>query len=53
MRYRAAGITWRTVIIPIAVALLIYSHLPYVSNPIIYIVLGALGGYLLSLRVKG
>ena len=44
---------WRTVIIPIAVALLIYSHLPVISNPIIYIVLGALGGYLLSLRVKG
>ncbi len=43
---RAAGITWRTVIIPVAVALLIYSHIPYVSNPIVYIILGALGGYL-------
>ena len=43
---RAAGITWRTVIIPVAVALLIYSKIPYISNPIIYIVLGALGGYL-------
>ncbi len=43
---RAAGITWRTVIIPIAVALLIYSKVPYISNPIVYIVLGALGGYL-------
>ena len=43
---RAAGITWRTVIIPIAVALLIYSKVPYISNPIVYIILGALGGYL-------
>lgn len=43
---RAAGITWRTVIIPIAVALLIYSRIPIISNPIVYILLGALGGYL-------
>lgn len=42
---RAAGITWRTVIIPVAVALLIYSKIPYISNPILYIILGALGGY--------
>ena len=43
---RAAGITWRTVIIPVAVALLIYSKIPYISNPIIYILLGAFGGYM-------
>ena len=43
---RAAHITWRTVAIPIAVALLIYSKIPYISNPIIYIILGALGGYI-------
>lgn len=43
---RAAGINWKTVIIPVAVALLIYSKLPYISNPIIYIVLGAIGGYI-------
>lgn len=43
---RAAGITWRTVIIPVFVALLIYSHIPYISNPILYILLGAMGGYL-------
>ena len=42
---RAAHINWKTVIIPVAVALLIYSKLPVVSNPIIYIVLGAVGGY--------
>jgi len=43
---KSAGITWRTAVIPVAVALLIYSKLPVVSNPIIYIVLGAVGGYL-------
>lgn len=43
---KAAGITWRTIIIPIAVALLIWSKIPYISNPIIYIVLGAIGGYI-------
>lgn len=41
---RSTGITWRTVIIPIAVALLIYSGLPIVSNPILYITLGAIVG---------
>lgn len=43
---RAAKISWKTMAIPIAVALLIWSKLPIVSNPIVYIVLGALGGYL-------
>lgn len=43
---RAAKIGWKTIAIPIAVALLIWSKLPIVSNPIVYIVLGALGGYL-------
>ena len=43
---RTAGITWKTVIIPVAVALLIYSRIPVVSNPIIFIVLGAIGGYI-------
>ena len=43
---RAAKINWKTIIIPVAVALLIYSGLPYVSNPILYIILGAVGGYI-------
>ena len=43
---RAAKINWKTIIIPVTVALLIYSKLPFISNPILYIVLGALGGYL-------
>jgi chromate transporter len=47
---RSAGINWKTVIIPVAVALLIYSKIPYISNPIIYIVLGAIGGYIYYLH---
>ena len=47
---RSAGINWKTVIIPVAVALLIYSKIPYISNPIIYIVLGAIGGYIYYMR---
>lgn len=43
---RAAKITWTTAIIPVAVALLIWSGWPVVSNPILYIILGALCGYL-------
>lgn len=43
---KAAKIGWKTVSIPIAVALLIWSKLPIVSNPILYIVLGGIGGYL-------
>lgn len=43
---RSAGIDWRTVWIPAAVALLIWSKLPWVSNPILYIALGALGGWI-------
>ncbi len=42
---RSAGINWRTVWIPAAVALLIWSKLPGVSNPILFIALGALGGW--------
>lgn len=43
---RSAKIGWKTVAIPIAVALLIWSKLPVVSNPILYIVLGGAGGYI-------
>lgn len=50
---KAAGINWRTIWIPIAVALLIWSKLPFISNPILYIVLGGFGGwYLLHRSVK-
>ena len=43
---KVAKIGWKTVAISIVIALLIWSKLPYVSNPIIFIVLGGLGGYL-------
>ncbi|MDE6378425.1 MAG: hypothetical protein K2K72_06755, partial [Duncaniella sp.] len=36
---------WKTVAIPVVVALLIWSKLPVVSNPILYIVLGGAGGW--------
>ena len=43
---RAARLTWRSALIPVAVALLIWSKWPVVSNPILYIALGSAGGYL-------
>ncbi len=43
---KAAGINWKTVIIPVGTALLIYSGLPYISNPIVFIILGGTCGYL-------
>ena len=43
---KAAGISWRTVMIPVTVALLIWSRWPIVSNPILYIFLGGIGGYI-------
>lgn len=42
---KAAKIGWKTVVIPLFVALLIWSKLPFISNPILYIVLGGIGGY--------
>lgn len=42
-----AKINHKTVIIPIAVALLIYSKIPYISNPILYILLGSIGGIII------
>lgn len=47
---RAAGITWKTVLIPVSVALLIYSKLPVISNPIVFILLGAVVGIVLKHR---
>lgn len=42
---RAAKIGWKTIAIPVVVALLIWSKWPVVSNPILYIILGGVGGY--------
>lgn len=43
---KAAGIGWKTVLIPVATALLIWSKWPFISNPILFVVLGGVGGYL-------
>lgn len=43
---RASGIGWKLAWIPAAVVLLIWSKIPFLSNPILYIVLGGLVGYL-------
>lgn len=43
---RAARIGWKTVWIPVVVALLIWSKWPVVSNPILWIVLGGICGYI-------
>lgn len=49
---RSAKLNRFTVFIPIAVALLIWSKLPYVSSPILYIVIGGAGGYLIYTRSR-
>ncbi|MCM1320436.1 MAG: chromate transporter [Muribaculaceae bacterium] len=43
---KAAKLTLKTLWIPILVALLISLNIGFISNPIVYIVLGAVGGYL-------
>lgn len=43
---KAAKISWKTVWIPIVVALLIWSKIPYISNPIMFIVIGGFCGWL-------
>lgn len=47
---KSAGIGWRLAWIPAAVALLIWSKWPVVSNPILYIVLGGAVGYYLTVH---
>ena len=43
---RSAKIGWKTVAIPVSVALLIWSKIPILSNPILYIVLGGFIGWM-------
>ncbi len=43
--WKRAGITWKTAIIPVGAALMIVSGIPYLSNPILYVVLGIAGGW--------
>ncbi len=47
---KAAKIGWKTVWIPVVVALLIWSKLPVISNPIIFIVAGGFVGWWFSRR---
>lgn len=47
---KAAKINWKTVAIPIIVALLIYSKVPFISNPITFIIAGGLGGYVYYIK---
>ncbi|MDE6577213.1 MAG: chromate transporter [Muribaculaceae bacterium] len=44
---KAANLKWKTVWIPLVVALMISLDMGTVSSPILYIVLGALGGFFL------
>lgn len=43
---KASKINYKTALIPISVAILIWLGLPVISNPILYIFLGGIGGYL-------
>ncbi len=47
---RSAGLSWRMAWIPAVVALLIWSKLPVVSNPILFIIIGGAVGYLMARR---
>ena len=47
---RSAKLTMRTIGIPIVVALLIWSGLPFISSPILYIIIGGVAGYLIHSR---
>lgn len=44
---KAAKLGWKTIWIPFLVALMISIDIGWVSNPILYIILGGLGGYLI------
>lgn len=45
---KASVITWRTLWIPVLVAVAIWSKLPVISNPILFIVSGAVAGWLVT-----
>lgn len=42
---KAAKLNIKTAIIPVVVALMIWSKIPVLSNPILWIAIGGLGGY--------
>lgn len=43
---KAAKLTWKTIWIPLVTALLISLDLGFISNPILYILLGGFGGFI-------
>lgn len=43
---KAAKLNWKTAMIPVVVALAIWSKITFISNPILWIVLGGVGGVL-------
>lgn len=47
---KSAGIGWKMAWIPAIVALLIWSKIPFISNPILFIILGGAAGYYLTNR---
>lgn len=49
---KAAKITWRTIWIPVIPAILIWLKLPWISNPILFIVLGGLIGYFVYIHLQ-
>lgn len=49
---KSSKIGWRTAWIPIVVALLIWSKWPVVSNPILFIVIGGLTGWLFTRKAQ-
>ena len=42
---KAAKLTWKTIWIPFIVAFMISINIGFISNPILYIILGGLGGF--------
>jgi len=49
---RAARLTWKTAFIPAVVAIMIVSRLPVISSPVLWIVLGAVAGWVLTRRAQ-
>lgn len=44
---KSARINWKTVWIPVGVALIIWSKIPYLSNPIVWIIVGGVSGIII------
>jgi chromate transporter len=47
---KAAKLNSKTIFIPIIVALLIWSKIPVLSNPILWIAIGGIGGIIIAKR---